>query len=203
MEMTRTKIPLSEYEPSADTVLLMYGVSWDEFETLLAIRGERSRPKVAYLDGTLELMSTSQTHEQIKSTIGRLVEAYCLEVDMPFAVYGSWLLEKRRKKAGAMPDECYIFDEHPKRKPVLDLVIEVVWTSGGLDKLEIYRRMEVGEVWFWRKGKISVHMLGANGYTTRERSVCLPRLDLELITKLALVEPTSAAIKKLRAAVRS
>jgi Uma2 family endonuclease len=45
-----------------------------------------------------------------------------------------------------------------------DLAIEVIWTSGGLDKREIYRALGVREVWFWRKGRLTVHALRPAGY---------------------------------------
>jgi hypothetical protein len=30
----------------------------------------------------------------------------------------------------------------------------VIWTSGGIDKLEVYRRLRVREVWIWKSGRI-------------------------------------------------
>jgi Uma2 family endonuclease len=57
-------------------------------------------------------------------------------------------------------DECYIVGPD-QNKEVPDLALEVVWTSGGLDKLEIYRRLGVGEVWIWKDGRITVHALRA------------------------------------------
>ena len=67
------------------------------------------------------------------------------------------------KEAGCEADECYIFGPRPRDKARPDLAIEVVWTSGGLDKLEVYRRLEVGEVWFWKDGVIAVHVLDRDG----------------------------------------
>jgi hypothetical protein len=48
-------------------------------------------------------------------------------------------------------------------------VIEVVWTSGGLGKLEIYRRLGVGEFWQWKRGRIQVHLLVAGVQHRRTR----------------------------------
>jgi len=41
----------------------------------------------------------------------------------------------------------------------LSVTPEVVWTSGGIDKLEIYRRLGVGEVWRWKDSRIEIHVL--------------------------------------------
>jgi hypothetical protein len=40
----------------------------------------------------------------------------------------------------------------------------VIWTHGGLDKLEIYRGLGVREVWFWPEGRIEVHSLRGGRY---------------------------------------
>ena len=80
--------------------------------------------------------------------------------------------------------------------------IEVIWTSGGAAKLEIYRRLDVGEVWFWEKDQILVFVLHDNEYVQVDRSACLPEVDLTLLARLAVVEPTSDAVLALRAALR-
>ena len=49
------------------------GVRWPDYERLLEIRGERAVARIAYLEGTLELMTPSAPHEWIKSVIGCLV----------------------------------------------------------------------------------------------------------------------------------
>ena len=115
-------------------------------ERLLAMRGDRSAPRIAYLEGEIEIMSPSRTHEGIKSMIGCLVEAYCLERDIPFSAYGSWTLQAQDRSRGAEPDECYVFGGSSAPKGESEsphLAIEVVWTSGRIDKLDIYRKLGV------------------------------------------------------------
>ena len=72
-------IPAGEYVPTADQRVVMHNVHWSQYEAHLAMRGEKAVPRIAYLEGALELMSPSKEHERIKSYIGRLVEAYALE----------------------------------------------------------------------------------------------------------------------------
>jgi Uma2 family endonuclease len=194
---------LDDLVPMPDQRVVIDGVDWEKYEALLALRGERSRPKLAYLDGVVELMSTSREHEGLKSVIGCLVEGFCFERDIDFSPYGSWTLKAKIKRAGVEPDECYVFGARPQEKERPDLAIEVVWTHGGIDKLEAYRRLQVGEVWFWDRDAISVHVLQRDGYEARPRSVYLPALDLELVCRLAKVEPTSAAVRQLRATLRA
>ncbi len=200
---TSTPVPLGDYVPTADSVIVMTDISWEGYESLLALRGERSRPKLAYLDGAVELMTTSRGHERIKSNVSRLVETYCMHAGVDFSPFGNWTLKKKVKRSGVEADECYIFGPTPKLKKRPDLAIEIVWTSGGIDKLEAYRRLGVGEVWFWSNDEITVHILDGDGYKRRDRSGWLPELDLALICRLAEVDPTSAAIRQLLEALRA
>lgn len=110
-----------------DQRLVTCGVTWQQYELQLALRGDRSAPRIAYLDGALELMRPSKDHERIKSYIGRLVEAYALERGIESSPYGSWTLKRAPKEAGLEPDECYLVGDQSRDTP--DLAIEVVWTS--------------------------------------------------------------------------
>ena len=83
------------------------------------------------------------------------------------------------------------------------LAIEVAWTHGGLDKLEIYARLGVGEVWFWRKGKIEVHVLRGEAFEPLERSALLPDLDLDQLASFLDAEHQTQAVRAYRAALRS
>ncbi|HEX7704323.1 MAG TPA: Uma2 family endonuclease, partial [Kofleriaceae bacterium] len=84
-----------------------------------------------------------------------------------------------------------------------DLAIEVVWTSGGLDKLEVYRRLGVGEVWHWKDDRLTVHVLGANGYELHDRSHCLPDIDLELLVSLLDLPTLNEAVERTQAFAKS
>lgn len=193
-------VPLGEYVPTADQRIVLHGVPWSHYEAQLAFRGDASSPRISYLDGTMELMSPSKHHERVKSYIGMLVEAYALERDIDLSPYGSWTLKEAPKRAGVEPDECYLIGDQNRDTP--DLVIEVVWTSGGIDKLEAYRRLGVPEVWFWKNDAMSVHVLAADRYETSTRSPCLPGLDLELVVSL-LDRPTAIqAVKAFREHLR-
>lgn len=169
-------IPRGEYVPTADERVVMYGVTWARYEVQLAMRGDASIPRIAYLDGALEIMRPSKDHERIESYLGMLVEAFVLETGGDLSPYGSWTLKEAPKRAGVEPDECYLIGSDQKRETP-DLVIEVTWTSGGIDKLEAYRRLGVPEVWFWKAGQIVVHVLRADAYVIESASSVLRGLD--------------------------
>jgi Uma2 family endonuclease len=201
--MTDAPVPLEEHVPTADQFVMLRG-TWATYEALLAARGERSCPRIAFLDGVVQLMSPSLDHECIKSAMGHLVAAYCMERRLSFTSGGSWTLRSKLKKAGLEPDDCFLFGDAPRRKRRPDLALEVIWTSGGIDKLEIYQRLRVREVWFWERDEIAVFTLGADDqYARAAASACLPGLDLALIARLATVVPHSDAILQLQAALRT
>lgn len=195
-------IPAGEHVPTADQRVVTYNVPWSHYEAQLALRGEAPVPRMAYLEGTLELMRPSKDHERVSASLGRLVEAYALERDIDLSPYGSWTLKNAPKESGTEPDECYIVgSDQGKQTP--DLAIEVVWTSGGIDKLEIYRRLGVAEVWTWRDGRIDVRGLEDDHYVRLDRSALFPDLDLTLLCSL-LDRPTALqAVKALRDALRA
>lgn len=190
-------IAAGERIETADQRIVTYGVPWSHFEAQLALRGDAPVPRMAYLDGALELMSPSKDHERIKSYLGRLLEAYALETNIDLSPYGAWTLKYAPAAAGLEPDECYIVGaDQDKRVP--DLAIEVVWTSGGIDKLEIYRRLGVAEVWTWKGERIEVHVLAGDRYERTETSGLFPDLDLALVVSL-LDRPTALqAVRALR-----
>jgi Uma2 family endonuclease len=187
-------------EPTEDHVVFLDGVSWSDYERLLAMRGDRSAPRITYLEGTVEIMSPSRSHETIKSLIARLVEAYCYDAEIPFMPVGSWTLKKKSSRRGAEPDECYLLGTGHERSERPDLAIEVVWTSGRIDKLDVYRKLGVKEVWFWRKGRIVPYRLRGERYVALKRSVALPKLDLELIADHLHHPTVNDAIRAFRAA---
>jgi Uma2 family endonuclease len=185
---------------ASDQRIVMNGVTWAHFEAQLALRGDRSVPRMAYLQGAMELMSPSRDHERIKSYIGCLLEAYALDVGIEFSPYGGWTLKNPAREAGAEPDECYIIGADQTQQ-VPDLVIEVVWTSGGLDKLEIYRRLGVGEVWFWDEGRLGIHLLQGERYVRSGGSGLFPDLDVDWLMSFLDRPTASQAIRGLRAAL--
>ncbi len=186
--------------PREDHVVFLSGVSWDDYERLLVMRGDHSAPRIAYLEGEVEIMSPSQTHEGLKSVIGRLVEVYCVEQGIEFSTFGSWTLKDQACERGAEPDECYVFGTADADRP--HLAIEVVWTSGRIDTLDIYRKLGVREVWYWRTGRIQPYCLRGERYEPVAKSDLLPGLDLGLLASFIEAPTTSAAIRGFRAALQ-
>lgn len=185
-----------------DQRVTLHGVSWADYEALLAMRGESAAIRVTYLEGELELMTPSINHEEIKTRLGRLLEAYAEEQGIDLEGFGSWTVRSQPRERGVEADECYvvgILETEPERP---DIAIEVIWTSGGLDKLDVYRGPDVPEVWVWRDGVLRYHLLRGDAYAVSPRSVLLPELDPALIARCMEAPSQTRAVAALRQALR-
>jgi Uma2 family endonuclease len=167
-------------QPKKKEAQIFPNVSWESFELIEQSFEGIVGVKFAYLDGTLEIMTVSPEHEDIKSTIRALVEAYMRILGIRFYMRGSPSLGSRDLGARSEPDESYNLET---KKKFPDLVIEVVITSGGVDKLTGYQRMGVTEVWFWEDGLLTLHHLRTNGYEKVNKSELLPDLPLDIFTR--------------------
>jgi Uma2 family endonuclease len=188
------------HDVASDDLIVLRGATWADYQRLLELRGERSVPRLSYLAGVLELMSPSRTHEVLKSMISRLVEAFCVERGIDISPYGSWTLESKEEERGVEPDECYVLGNNPEAERP-DLAIEVIWKSGAIDKLEIYRKLRVREVWIWRKGAIAVYGLQNEACHRLEQSGVIPGIDLRQLLAFASIHPMTQAVREYRAAL--
>ena len=195
------KIEDEKRRPSHDNRVILRRVSWEDYERILEIRGDASGVRIAYLGGELELMSPSIDHEWIKKTIARLIECWALETGVDLTGYGSWTIKEEKEERGAEPDECYVVGSHRPERP--DFAIEVIWTHGGLDKLEIYRGLGVREIWFWDDGRIEVHALRAERYEPIPRSEILPEIDLDELVSFLDEKSQTAGVRAYRDHLRS
>jgi Uma2 family endonuclease len=159
--------------------LTFYGISWLQFEAIEAAFANISGVKFAYLDETLDIMTVSPEHEDAKGTIRALVEAYMREKGIRFYIRGGSTLGSQELGVRKEPDEFYNLNA---KKDLPDLAIEVVITSGGLDKLALYKRLGVPEVWFWQDDVLDIYVLKED-YEKMKRSELLPNLDIEMLTR--------------------
>ena len=57
------------------------------------------------------------------------------------------------------------------------MAVEVAVTSGGIDKLGAYKRLQISEVWIGQQGKLFLFALRADGYEPIESYALLPEID--------------------------
>ncbi|MFN6501872.1 MAG: Uma2 family endonuclease [Nostoc sp. DedQUE01] len=150
--------------PSKELPLLFEGLTWREFKAVEQLL-DRPGYRLSFLDGVLEIRRMSgEPHETIKKRIAALLELYLLMAGFNFTPTGSMTLETEAGAVKREADESYKLASGRVRP---DLAIEVVFTSGGINKLEAYKRLKIPEVWFWEDGVLEVYHLRQEGNEVR------------------------------------
>ncbi|MDX2012008.1 MAG: Uma2 family endonuclease [Myxococcaceae bacterium] len=174
---------------------------WADFVRFLELRGEASTPRITSIDGVLELMSPSKSHEGLKSRIGRLLELWAALEGVAVSPFGSTTLKQRRGQAAAEPDESYVVGRSELGQ-VPDIAVEVSWSRSGLDKLAVYGRLGVLEVWVCEDERLLVFALKGQRYVRRKKSQFLPGLDLTWLARFVMEPDNAKAVANLVAAYR-
>jgi Uma2 family endonuclease len=178
---------------------LIHNVSWTQLEEIdraLADWGVR----LVYLDGTLELMTLSEEHEDAKTILRMLLEAYMRAKQIRFYSRGSATLGSQELGARKEPDESYNLNT---RKLYPDLILEVVRTSDGIDALVGYHRLGVAEVWFWEDGVLDFCILRNEGYEKMSRSQLLPDLPIDTFLRYSNYHDQYDAVNDFLAEISS
>ena len=177
---------------------VLQGVPWWTYVALRDALEDHAGLKLTYLEGTLELMSPSILHEDAKKIIARLLEAWATERGIDLRGFGSTTFRREARQRGLEPDECYKLGKL-QEDAVPDIAIEVVVSSGLVDKLAVYAGLGVPEVWVWRPSTavIVVNRLVDGAYQHGARSEVLPGLDLAQLAKF--VQPGENQTELVRA----
>ncbi|MBE9116763.1 Uma2 family endonuclease [Lusitaniella coriacea LEGE 07157] len=170
------------------------GLSWKQFKSIQSGFSGFPSIRLFYYQGTLELASTSPEREIFKSIIGYLVETFFLEQGMRIIPTGS-MTQEREAVASVQADESYCFGES---KPIPDLSIEIVFSSGGESKLERYQALGVPEVWFWEDGVFALYHLRESGYERITQSEFASGLDFALLTRCVVSADLTDAVREFR-----
>ena len=182
---------------TTDQRIVHYG-TWEQFKFIQ--KGFDGSPGVRlfYYDGTIEILMPGQDHEAFARIIGYLVTTFLVEQGIFFKPTGAMTQEKSGV-ASAQADESYCISSV---KQIPDLSIEVVFTSGGISKLERYKALGVLEVWFWEDGLLKLYHLQDGSYKTIKCSQLpgLSELNLDLLRRCILMAETDAgeAIRAFR-----
>lgn len=185
-------------EQPQDNYMIFQSISWEKFEAIVTAFQNVPGVKLSYLDGCVEIMTTGDEHEDLKKTIAILLEAYMRTKGIRFYGRGAPTLGSRQQGVRREPDESYNINT---KKEIPDFLIEVVITSGGLEKLESYKRIGVPEVWFWMNNELLVYQLQDGQYQPAPRSQFLPNLDLVLLTQYISSNDQYDAVTEFLAAI--
>ena len=193
-----------------DEPLLFPDLTWEQFklmENWLDVPGIR----LSFLNGTLEIRRMpGKKHETVKQRLSTLLDAFLEFEDIDHTPIGSMTLENELENVRREADLSYELVGNPDTRTlnIPDLAIEtnsryaieIVVTSGGLNKLVAYQKLQIPEVWFWQNDRISLHFLkdDRSGYEPILQSRVLPTLNLDLLHECLAIENHPLAIKTFK-----
>lgn len=169
--------------PTKEEPLLFEAMTWREFKAVEQLL-DRPGYRLSFLDGILEIRRMpGELHETVKKRIAALVELYLLMAGFDFTPTGSMTLESETGAVKREADESYKLAPDRERP---DLAIEVVFSKGGISKLEAYKRLKIPEVWFWEDGVLDLYQLRGEDefyYEKIAKSEVLKDIDLEVLVR--------------------
>ena len=195
--MTQTPLKTA----SLDQHIVVPG-TWGQFKLIQKGLEDSRGVRLFYYDETIELLMPGRDHEVFGHVIGYLVTTFLIQQGIFFQPTGA-MTQEQEGVASAQADQSYCLG---RAKRIPDLAIEVVFTSGGISKLERYRALGVAEVWIWQDGVLKLYHLDSDGYKEVNRSQLeeLRDLDLALLQRCILMGETDLgeAVRVLQQAVR-
>lgn len=135
-------------------------------------------------------MTISFEHEHYGEWMGKLILFVAIEMRLPLCSGGSTTLKLALEKVGLEPDRCY-WIKHEKymrdkkkwkalKDPPPDLALEIDISISWLDRLDIYAKLKVPEVWRFDGETLKVLVLGGNGeYKERTKSLAFASLPMD------------------------
>ena len=203
------------------------GIKWNTYQALLKDLAETSRKRVTYDQEILEIMSNGCSrrwncipaysatplpeHEINKRFLGRIVETATEVLGLEIYSLGSVTLMRKDLQRGIEPDECYYISREATMRgkltldlnhdPPPDLAIEIDITSSSLNRLDIYAKLGITEVWRFDGQNLLIYILQDEVYRQQEKSnvlSVLSRSEILQFLKQRQEMGENALLKKFR-----
>jgi len=188
--------------------IVLHGVSWETYESLMADFSDSSVPHFTYDRGTLEIMSPSQKHEELNRNFASLVEMITIEVGIEHRNLGSTTFKREDLEKGFEPDSCFYFQSVERIEgkkeldltidPPPDLVVEIDIYNDSLDKFPLYAQFGVPEIWRYDGQAIKIFQLVGGEYQERDISIALPLLSGAALSALIEASTSKKRLEWLR-----
>ena len=195
-------------QPETGNRLILHGVSWATYESLLTDFQNSNAVHFAYDRGVLEIVAPSAKHEESNRALSLFVDLVTGEWDIEVRRLGSTTFTRADLSKGFEPDSCFYIQNVERIRdkeeidvavdPPPDLVIEIDITSPSLNKFPIYAAVGVPEVWRYQGGRVQIFQRVSEQYTVVEQSTVLPPLTSSILTQFLEENRTSRSPDWLR-----
>ncbi|MFN6478898.1 Uma2 family endonuclease [Nostoc sp. DedQUE07] len=186
--------PVSQMQLAPGSTVTIPDVKWEEFESILQELGEKRTTRIAYSQGTLEIMAPLPEHEIPKDLISDIVKILLKAKDIRYQPFGSTTF-KKQGLAGVEPDACFYIQNYQQMigrrrlqpdDPPPNLAIETDVTSK--TTLDAYEAIGVPELWVYDSGSLSIYLLKEGKYIKSDTS---PNFE-----DIAITEIIPAAVER-------
>lgn len=174
--------------PSNSQRVILPNISWHTFETILAEMGDHRAARLAYDQGTLEIMTPLMPHEHNNRLLEHLVFVLAEVLNLNLKSIGSTTCKRPDLLRGVEPDSAFYLQNEPVMRqkrhldlmqdPPPDLVIEVDYTSASVERLPIYLALGVPEVWRYDEPIMQIYQLRGGVYAPCDVSPTFANLPL-------------------------
>ncbi|MGD1807260.1 Uma2 family endonuclease [Dapis sp. BLCC M126] len=205
--MTLT-IPINKIQLNPGSLITLNDLTWEQFEEFMEEKeAQKIKTRIAYIKGTLSIMSPFPAHERPHRIISDIVKILLDSQERDWEEFGSTTFNNRAKKVCLESDTCFYIQNAQKIRPRMtvdltvdpppDLTIEVDVTSK--TTLGIYEALEVPELWIYTEEKFTIKVFTDGLYVESSISPTFPNLPiLELIPSLVEQAFTIGSSKMLR-----
>jgi Uma2 family endonuclease len=202
-------LQLKQIRVPAGQRIILEDVSWQVFEAILNELGEHRGSRVAYSQGTLEIMAPLPEHERAKVIIGDLVKALLDELNLNWESLGSTTFKRKDISVGIEPDDCFYIQNYQlmigkdridlRVDPPPDLAIEIDVTK---TQISAYQALEVPEIWRYESKNLEINLLQGEQYIKSLTSAIFPGFPVNEIiprfVEMARTIGTSSALRSFR-----
>jgi Uma2 family endonuclease len=169
--------------------LILWGIRWVTYQQLAADLGEQP-VRLAYDQGTLEIMTPSFEHERLNRLLADIVQAIAFGKDIAIEQAGSTDFSREDVERGFQPDSCFYLGDSVRAiqgkkrldvsiDPPPDLVVEVDVTNRSLNKLPLYATIGVPEIWRFNLERLIVYCLNGTTYQEERTSTVFAGVSVD------------------------
>lgn len=180
--------------PEPDSRVWIPGVDWATYEAALQPLGEHPSIRLAYDGESLEIMSPSPEHEAWAKQLDPIITDVAAGLRLPCRALGSTTWRNEAEERGLEADAYFCRANFPRVRgkktldlnvdPPPDLAVGVEVSRSASDRLAIYARLGVPEVWRFDGERSSVWCLQPDGaYAQAATSLNLPQLGLDEVVQ--------------------
>lgn len=198
---------MSTVQVPAEQRFVLSLIDWPTYVAYSDLMGERN-VRVTYYQGEMEFMTLSPEHEKAKHLLVLLLAVLAEELAIDMAGLGSMTFRREDLEQGLEPDECYWIEHEPEVRgrididmtedPPPDLVLEVEISRSAINRMRLYARLGVPEVWRWDGQTLRVCLLRRGHYVEAERSRTFPFLPMDEIARFLTAGMAMSETKLLR-----